>query len=128
MMEDHNENMPGSLLSAVEVLVDNMMAYEPFILYKKAHNRLNEDQEAMKSLQQISELQTKIRSDQLEGKFQQQDVENLRNVQNEIQQNQSIVAYIHAQQTAVKCLREINQEISQLLGVDFASLARQSSC
>lgn len=31
------------------------------------------------------------------------------------------------QELSVAFLREVNQEISQLLGVDFASLARRSS-
>jgi cell fate (sporulation/competence/biofilm development) regulator YlbF (YheA/YmcA/DUF963 family) len=58
----------------------------------------------------------------------QSDVEELRAVQTQVQANPAIIAYAQSQQDAVNFLREINQEISQLLGVDFATLAKQSTC
>ena len=58
----------------------------------------------------------------------QTDVEELRAIQEQVQANAVIMAYSQSQQGAVNFLREINMEISQTLGMDFASLAKQNTC
>ena len=110
------------------VLIENLLGAEPFILYDRAQTRLNTDRQAMKLLEQLSTGQANIRKQQGNGSVTPQEIEHLRALQNEVRQNQTIMEYAQAQQAAVNYLREINQEISQLLGIDFASLARQSTC
>jgi hypothetical protein len=39
-----------------------------------------------------------------------------------------IVDYVTTQQAAITYLREINQAISELIGTDFAALAKKSTC
>jgi hypothetical protein len=47
----------------------------------------------------------------------------------ETQANRLIGGYIQTQDNATAYLKEVNQEISQWLGVDFAALARRpNSC
>ena len=58
----------------------------------------------------------------------QADLDQLRVFQREVQSNHVIIEYARAQQDAIAYLREINQEIGELLGVDFAALAGRSSC
>lgn len=120
--------LPERLQEAVEVLSENLLAAEPFVLYDRAQIRLNADRQAKSLLEQLSTLQAKIRSGQINGGVTQKDIDQLRTLQGEVQENQTIMEYARAQQTASDYLREINQEISQLVGMDFASLARQTSC
>jgi len=120
--------LPERLQEAVEVLSENLLAAEPFVLYDRAQIRLNADRQAKSLLEQLSTLQAKIRSGQINGGVTQKDIDQLRTLQGEVQENQTIMEYARAQQTATDYVREINQEISQLVGMDFASLARQTSC
>ena len=55
-------------------------------------------------------------------------MDELRAIQEQVQKNTVIMDYAGAQQQAVDFLREINTEISQLLGINFASLANHSTC
>jgi cell fate (sporulation/competence/biofilm development) regulator YlbF (YheA/YmcA/DUF963 family) len=127
-MEKLMVSLPERLQVAVEVLSENLLAAEPFILYERAQIRLNADRQAKSLLEQLSTLQAKIRSGQINGGVTQKCIDQLRTLQGKVQQNQTIMEYARAQQTATDYLREINQEISQLVGMDFASLARQTSC
>lgn len=120
--------LPERLQEAVEVLSENLLAAEPFVLYDRAQIRLNADRQAKSLLEQLSTLQAKIRSGQINGGVTQKDIDQLRTLQGEVQENQTIMEYARAQQTATDYVREINHEISQLVGMDFASLARQTSC
>jgi cell fate (sporulation/competence/biofilm development) regulator YlbF (YheA/YmcA/DUF963 family) len=127
-MEKQITIIPDELMSAADVLIENLSSAEPFVRYERAAQRLKSDHEASGMLEKASSLQAKIRSAQVSGSFDQQELENLRHLQSHIQENQSIADYSRAQQGAVNYLREVNQEISQLIGVDFASLARPTSC
>ena len=127
-MEKTRVDLPESLQSATEVLIENLLGSEPFVLYDRAQTQINTDQKAMELLELLSTAQASIRKVQMTGVVGQKDIDQLRALQNEVQQNQTIMEYARAQQVAITYLREINQEISHLLGVDFATLARQSTC
>ncbi len=123
-----NQSMPASLKMATETLIENLLASEAFVRYSRAKMMLEADQNAKSKLEELLTLQAKIRSAQMNGGVSQQQIEQLRAVQQEVQQNRVIIEYAQSQQAAIEYLREINQEISKLIGIDFASLARQSSC
>jgi cell fate (sporulation/competence/biofilm development) regulator YlbF (YheA/YmcA/DUF963 family) len=127
-MEKSMVRLPDRLKEAAEGLAENLLAAEPFVLYDRANIRLNADTQSRNLLEQLSTVQAKIRSGQTNGGVTRQDIDQLRALQSEVQQNQAIMDYARAQQNAINYLREINQEISQLLGMDFATLARQTSC
>ena len=69
-----------------------------------------------------------IRQKQSSNQITQQDLQELRSLQTKAQENKVITSYANSQQEAIAQLREINAEISSLLGVDFASLAKKSGC
>jgi cell fate (sporulation/competence/biofilm development) regulator YlbF (YheA/YmcA/DUF963 family) len=127
-MEKTLVELPEKLHMAAEVLSENLLAAEPFVLYHLAENRLNQDPQGKSLLEQLSTLQAGIRKGQVDGGVTQADIDRLRTLQAEVKQNQTIMEYARTQQAAINYLREINQEISQLLGLDFAALARQSCC
>lgn len=70
--------LPERLQEAVEVLSENLLAAEPFVLYDRAQIRLNADRQAKSLLEQLSTLQAKIRSGQINGGVTQKDIDQLR--------------------------------------------------
>lgn len=79
-------------------------------------------------LERFLKTQSDLRVRQSRNAVTQSDVDELRALQREVQSNQRIRDYAETQQAAIAYLPAINQEISQLLGVDFASLAGRGCC
>lgn len=123
-----NTNFPPDLAQATDSLIQNLLASEPFLVYQQSQAKLNSDLQANDLLERLSTLQTGLRLKQSSNSVIQSDVDELRTVQAQVQATDAIAEYAQSQQDAVTFLCEINQEISQLLGVDFAALAKQNSC
>lgn len=115
-----------TMLEATSDLAENLAQSEPFLRFKAAEARMNADHEALRLLAELSGLQQKIRTKQSSGAISESDIKRLRALQSEISINETIQDYRLVQELAVAFLREVNQEVSQLLGIDFASLARRS--
>ena len=115
-------------LSATQTLAENLAASEPIVRYAHAKKILNNDAASQELLAKLSAVQAGLRNLQLRSAVRQSDIDELRSLQDKAQTNPIIVDYAQAQQNAVAYLREINVEISQLIGLDFAALARRSSC
>ena len=121
-------NIPLDLYEATDSLIQNLLASGPLLAYHQSQARLESDPAAHGLLERLSALQSGLRRKQSNSTVTQAEVDELRAVQAQVQANATIMVYAQSQQEAVNFLREINQEISQLLGMDFASLARQSTC
>lgn len=116
------------LQQATESLIENLLDSEAFLVYQQSQSRFNSDSDARGLLDLMSTLQAALRHKQSANNVTQSDIDELRAIQEKVQANEAIMAYAQSQQNAVAFLREINQEISQLLGVDFAALAKQNTC
>ena len=114
------------MLEATQTLAQALLQSEPFIRYQEADRKLNADQDAMQLLADLSEAQSKIRKQQASNAVSESDLSQLRELHNAMRTNDTILAYGMAQQEAIAFLQEVNQEISSLLGFDFASLTRRS--
>lgn len=121
------KDIPITVLEASSALAENLAQSEPFLRYKAAEGKLNADPKTLQILADLSALQQKIRQQQNSGTVPESDVKQLRELQNAVGKNEIIQDYLLTQEVVIAFLREINQEISQLLGIDFASLARRSS-
>jgi cell fate (sporulation/competence/biofilm development) regulator YlbF (YheA/YmcA/DUF963 family) len=120
--------IPETLYQATQCLADHLAASEPFAHYFLARQALDADSDAQSLLKDISSIQGEIRQKQQRGQVTQEDIDVLRSMQQQAQSNKTIMQYATTQQNAVDFLREINEEISQSLGVDFAALSRQTGC
>ena len=120
--------LPPELHQATESLIENLLASEAFLAYQQSQAKMNSDSEARGLLDLLSTLQTAFRHKQSANSVTQSDIDELRAVQTQVMANPVIMAYAQSQQEAVNFLRDVNQEVSQRLGVDFATLAKQSSC
>jgi cell fate (sporulation/competence/biofilm development) regulator YlbF (YheA/YmcA/DUF963 family) len=123
-ISDQN-TLSANLLETASALAENLIHAEPFVRFQEAERRLQTDQEARQLLAELSELQQKIRTAQLSKVIADIDIKRLRELQSAINSNDIIQEYDWTQEKAIAFLREVNQEISQLLGIDFASLTRR---
>jgi cell fate (sporulation/competence/biofilm development) regulator YlbF (YheA/YmcA/DUF963 family) len=121
-------SLPDEILTAAEQLAAAILHAEPVAAYHQAKARLDGDAQARELLERFLKAQSEIRVSQSRNAVTQSDVDQLRALQRQVQSNRIIIDYAETQQTAMTYLPDVNQEISQLLGVDFASLAGQSSC
>ena len=118
-----------ALHEATEALVGNLLASEAFIRYQEARRRLDQDLEARALLDQLAQTQANLRQKQvINSGVTQAEIGALRGLQEQVQRNIVVMTYDQTQQEAISFLREINQEISQLLGINFATFANHSTC
>jgi len=127
-MTKTNLNQLPDLLAATQALAENLLASEPFALYQQAHARFDADPEARDLIEHLSQAQADLRRKQANGGVKPADVTELRALQSEVQSHPVIADYAYTQQGAIAYLREINQAISELIGTNFAALAKKSNC
>lgn len=121
-------SLPFEILTAAEKLADALVEAGPIAAYQQAKARLDGDNHARELLERFLRTQSDLRARQSRNAVTQSDVDEMRDLQREVQANRIIIDYAEAQQAAIAYLPALNQEISQLLGVDFASLSGTSSC
>ena len=117
-----------SMQEAADALIGNLLASEALIGYQQAHTRLNEDRQARFLLEQLSRAQADLSKKQANGGMIQAEIDALRTLQEQVQHKNVIMTYAQTQQDAVNFLREINDEISQLLGINFAAFDNHATC
>ncbi len=120
--------LPPDFLIAAQSLAETLRRAEPIAAYHRAQARFEADSAARSQLERLSTAQANMRAQEARNTPTQADINALRALQREVQANRTIVDYFDTQQAAVAYLREINQEISQLLGMDFGSLVGPGSC
>ena len=113
---------------AAQVLGDALKNTSLLHAYEEAAAKMATDTRATALLDELERVQADFRVRQSNGGISQADIARLRQLQNDVQTNPTIAAFIEAQQVATAFFPEVNQEISQLLGIDFASLAAPASC
>lgn len=121
-------DLSPQLQEATKLLVDNLLASEAFTQYQNARSDMDSDKEAHALMDQLGKSQARVRQMQGRGEVNQAEVDSLRLLQQRVLRNPVIMDYVGAQQEAVNLLREINGEISQLLGINFASFANHATC
>lgn len=120
--------IPLQLQEATQLLIDHLLASEAFTQYQTARHNMDADKEAHELMDQLSKAQARVRQMQGKGEVNQAEVDSLRLLQQRVLRNPVIMDYAGSQQDAINLLREVNGEISQLLGIDFASFANHSTC
>ena len=125
---DTQQALPANVLQATRTLTENLQHAEPVVLYQQAQERLDSDSETSLLLQRLAQTQAAFRKHQGEGGVTQKDIDSLRALQGQARSNPLVTAHAEAQQVAIEHLQVINQEISQLLGLDFCSLAKKAGC
>ena len=127
-MTTQNKTIEGNLETAVKNLAASIQYTEPINKYLTAREIYEKDPDARKVMEELSEHQRSIRQKQTDNSITSDDLQKLRSLQVKAQENKAISSFAFSQQEAIGYLHEINTEISNLLGIDFASLAKNTSC
>lgn len=113
---------------AAQVLGDALKNTPPLRSYADAAAKMAADTRATALLDELERVQADFRVRQSNGGISQADITRLRQLQHQVQTHPTISEFFEAQQVATAFFPAVNQEISQLLGIDFASLAAPASC
>ena len=109
-------------------LGQNLVSAEPFVHFRQVEQALKDDAAALGLLNNLALAQERIRKAQSGGTITPEDLQALGDLQTQVQANPIITEYTARQQELTAFLQGINAEISQLLGINFALIARRSSC
>lgn len=123
-----NHKLTPDLVEAVDALAESLTASEPFVALEGAYTRLQGDAQARDLLQRFRQADAALRQRQASRALTQEDIAYYRALQAEMQANELIAGYQRSQQAIVAYLQDVNRDLSQLLGVDFAALAKRSGC
>ena len=123
-----NHKLTPALAEAVDALAENLVASEPFVALEGAYARVQGDAQARDLQQRFKQAEATLRERQASRTLTQSDMAHYRALQAEVQANALIAGYQHSQQAIVAYLQDVNRDLSQLLGVDFAALAKHSGC
>jgi len=122
-----DENVPDELLDALDELANQLLASEVFLRYQHAVSNFEADGDAVALLEELSRKQARIRTLHRTG-GDPGEVEDLQSVQRRVREHPLVSDYLRTRQAASAYLGEINGEISELLGMDFARLAQRRTC
>ena len=113
---------------ATRALGEALKETRPLRAYALAVAKLEADGQAIALLDELQRVQSAARARQSNGGFTEADIARLRQLQQDVQSNPTIGAFIEAKQNAQAYLPKVNQAISELLGVNLAALGRVSTC
>lgn len=126
VMDNHGTQvLTDKLQEATYDLAENLSQSEPILSFRIANKRLMTDEESMKLLEVASKLNQKIYAGQYSGEVSEEDISQMHDLRYQVAKNEMIQNQAIAREEAVAFLKEINLEISNLLGFDFASLTRR---
>lgn len=114
--------------AAANVLAERILESTPFVEARLAKERLDSDSAALALLGMLKQSQAALRRKQARNEVTQVDIGQWRQAQRHVMTNGSIAAYTKAQQEAVAFVRGLNQELSELVGIDLASLLPSGCC
>lgn len=124
----NTSTLSADLLGATHTLADALIQAEPLAAFHRAWKALNDDASATGLLDALTAAQPDMRRSQMNGGATQASVEHMRELQRQVQANSAIMAYVRAQRDAAAYLPGINADISNALGIDFATLSNAATC
>ncbi len=116
----NEEAVERKLQTFVETIKDS----ETYAEFMAANERLEEDSEAMVLLQEYQQKQRQMQM----GGFDESVMSELRELQEEMNDNETIQAHREAQEALVELLQETNEVISEKIGREFAQSLGGGCC
>ncbi len=109
-------------------LVQALEQSAPFRAYVQALTKMEADPSATALLDELQHVQQDVRVRQGDGSVTQEDTARLRQLQSAVQSHPAIAAFLAADLEVKAFLPQVNGLISDLIGIDFASLGRTQGC
>jgi cell fate (sporulation/competence/biofilm development) regulator YlbF (YheA/YmcA/DUF963 family) len=128
IMNDPQTILSPELYQASMRLAEALRQADPIAAYQNARERMESDPHAKSLLERYASAQSELRFQQANQTVTQEQMDSIRALQTEVRSNRLILEFAETQQVAIAFLPHINQQISQHIGIDFASLTGSSSC
>lgn len=114
--------------TAMDDLITALLQAEPIAAYLKAKATMDADEATQALLKHYAAEQSEFRQQQANGTLTQDRINQIRQMQQQVQADPHVAAFVVAQFPARALLDELTEELSSSLGFDFSSLATVSSC
>ncbi|GIV63700.1 MAG: YlbF family regulator [Chloroflexota bacterium] len=118
------ENL-NSLSEALQNLIDHLTHSEASIRFRNAERALMNDSNAQDLLNQLARLQQTLKTQQRNNLPTEETLTHLHQFQLQVAEHPSIQEYEYSRELYIALIRQVNQQISQLIGLDFAALTRR---
>ncbi len=122
------KKLTPELQQAVQTLNAALKESPPLRMYTAALVKMEADPSATGLLDELQRVQADLRVRQSNGSITHEDTARLRQLQADVQAHPKIAAFLAADQEAKTYLPVVNNLISDLIGIDFASLGRIKGC
>jgi cell fate (sporulation/competence/biofilm development) regulator YlbF (YheA/YmcA/DUF963 family) len=122
------KKLPPELKQAVQTLNAALKQSPPLRAYADALAKMEADPSATGLLDELQRVQADLRVRQSNGGVTLADTARLRQLQADVQTHPTIAGFLAADREAKAYLPQVNQLISDLIGIDFASLGRTKGC
>lgn len=120
--------LPTALNQSLKNLIQSLTQSYELQNYLNAKHEYEADTTSFQLLQQLTAAQSELMQKQYDSQISRDDLKKIRDHQQRAKNNEKINAYSLSQQNAITFFREINDQISQLIGMNFAKLAKNSKC
>lgn len=127
-MDQQTTRMPAAVVEVTEALGESLASSPPFVAYRQAQARLEDDEHARALLDRLAEVERDVRQRQADGTLTRDDIDRVRAAQNEAWSDPIVMAARTAEQAAAAYLQQVNRQITELVGVDIAALAGAGGC
>ncbi|MGZ8571204.1 MAG: YlbF family regulator [Actinomycetota bacterium] len=127
-MDRQMTQIAPALMEAADVLGASLASSPPFVAYRLAQARLEDDEHARTLLDHLAEVERDVRKRQADGGLTRDDIDRVRAAQNETWSDPVVMELATAQRGAAAYVPQINKLITELLGVDVAALAGAGGC
>jgi cell fate (sporulation/competence/biofilm development) regulator YlbF (YheA/YmcA/DUF963 family) len=114
--------------TATDDLITALLQAEPITAYRQAKAAMDADEATQTLLKHYAEVQSEFRQQQANGTLTQDRINQTRQLQQQVQADPQVAAFVVAQFPARALLDELTEELSSSLEFDFSSLANVSSC
>jgi len=111
--------------SSLQEFAEKLITTSFFQTFQQSRSSLTADQEALDLLQRWNEKQRELSEIASERDLREEDFLEVETIREEIFKNTTLMNYFKAQDELVTFLKEVNRELSNILGFDFALSAAQ---
>lgn len=119
--------LPG-LQAVTDRLAEALVQAPPIAAYRHAKACFDADPQAYALLERFSAARSELRAREASNTLTQADIDQARALEQQVRSNPTLMDYFVAQQMAIAYLKEVNQEISQWLGMNFGAMAASKRC
>lgn len=127
-MDEDLSSLTQDLLTATESLAETLLHAEPILAFRVARSRYQASPGARKLMQDLAQAQAELRRCQAQNTITRELMERVQTLRKHVAATSVVMDYLYAERVALAYLPSVNQQISELLGVDYASLAGRSAC